>query len=402
MIQHTPMTTSQTQNRRSTTPKKESADSPPRSRAQERIVAALAPKPALGRVRLPEHLGVHEAPRKRAFAIRTPAQATLVGVLSLLLIAVLFAVVMAIGIYGFGWNGRFTSTVIERVPFPIAAMGMKLVPIRAFRSDIKTSKHFYEAQAATMGGYPQPSDERLAILALDHRIRQTYIETVAAREGFTVSQEAIDAELTATIEKTGGQAAFEESIKALYDWSLDAFKTEVLRPYLLRQKVQEWLDGNATFRSEARERAEAMRAKIAADGKNFDAVAEQESDSDTIDLGFFAEGDAPQEFWDALKAIQPGETSAVVELPNAFAIAQLTERIDDKEEGIRIRAKRIIILVQDLDAWVDLELKDKHVLVFDRKLRWNQETRHVEERPSKQPVNASPPAAATTNSPAIP
>lgn len=362
----------------------------PKIRAAAKRPVPVPPHPSVG---LPPHL------ESRRTTFRLPRMALVV--LGVAGACVLFLVVMGVGVYAYGWNDSFTNGFLRTVPYPVASVRSDLVSLREFRGDVATLRYYYDQQAESSGQFPRPSDDRLRMLALDRLVKTVFLQDRAQREGVTISEADVDAELAKNIEQAGSRENIERSLQELYNWSLDDFRSKILRPFLLREKMQEHLNQDATASSAAKARAESALARVRAGNESFDAVAEEVSDDPVIDLGFFGGGETTEAFEQAVQALEPGATSDIVQTQFGFHIIQLVEKIEDPEQGIQYHAKHMLIKVKDLDQWIAEELRGTKVVVFDRTLRWNKDQAVIELRqePAQElPANVN----ATTNTPITP
>src|SRR4029079_739555 len=133
-----------------------------------------------------------------------------------------------------------------------------------------------------------------------------------------------------------GQAPVtDEAIEEYYVLNEDEFKTEetVSARHILK-KVDSDADENA--KAAARDAITKVKARIDA-GEDFAKVAEEESQDEGSaknggDLGSFGRGKMVQPFEDAAFALQPGQTSDIVESPFGFHLIQV---YDHKAAGTR-------------------------------------------------------------------
>jgi parvulin-like peptidyl-prolyl isomerase len=175
-------------------------------------------------------------------------------------------------------------------------------------------------------------------LALDNMIDDMLVMQDAAKQGVTVSDAELDAELQKGISSAGGQAKFEEQLKREGQTLEEARNT--LRTQLVYLKMRDRVVGNLQTAEQVHARhilvnsqatAQALRAQIQA-GADFGQVAQQSS-QDTLtraaggDLGWFARGTLPaKEVEDAAFALQPGQLSEVIQSAFGYHLVQVLER----------------------------------------------------------------------------
>ena len=175
-------------------------------------------------------------------------------------------------------------------------------------------------------------------LALDNMIDDVLVMQEAARQGITVSDAELDAELQKIISSVGGQAKFEEQIKIAGQTPDEARSMQ--RMQMLYLKMRDRVVGNLQTAEQVHARhilvdspatAQALLAQIEA-GADFGQIAQQSS-MDTLtranggDLGWFARGALPaKEVEDAAFALQPGQVSGVVQSAFGYHLVQVLER----------------------------------------------------------------------------
>lgn len=177
---------------------------------------------------------------------------------------------------------------------------------------------------------------QLRLQMLDAMIDQALIEQTAARNGISVSEEHVEAEMTRLIGEDA--AKFEEWLKA-NGLTRDSFKAQ-LQQQLLSAAFQEYVVGSAppvVEQAHARHilvmsEAEAMDllVKLRA-GQGFATLAKQYSQdkgSSDIggDLGFFPRSVMPIEIEAVAFALSPGQTSGVVKTDFGYHIVEVVEK----------------------------------------------------------------------------
>lgn len=175
-------------------------------------------------------------------------------------------------------------------------------------------------------------------LTLDNMIDDVLVMQEAAKQGITVSDAELDAEMQKIIASLGGQAKFEEQLK-IAGQTLDEARS-MQRMQMLYLKMRDRVVGNLQTAEQVHARhilvdsqatAQALLAQIQA-GADFGQIAQQSS-QDTLtranggDLGWFARGALPaKEVEDVAFALQPGQMSGVVQSAFGYHIVQVLER----------------------------------------------------------------------------
>jgi len=188
---------------------------------------------------------------------------------------------------------------------------------------------------------PDTQEGKAALLQLrrqilDAMIDQALIEQAAVREGISISEEKIEAEMTRL---TGDDVAkFEEWLKA-NGLTRDNFKVQLQRQ-LLAAAFQEHILGSqppVVEQVHARHilvlsEAEAMDVLVKLhSGESFASLAKQYSQDKNSsdlggDLGFFPRGVMPPEIEAVAFALAPGQTSGIVKTSFGYHIIEVVEK----------------------------------------------------------------------------
>lgn len=242
-----------------------------------------------------------------------------------------------------------TTTAVAPSPTAISERPLAAVvdgqPI--FLADYQEEAARFEAAMAEQG-FDLESEDGKAMLAqmrrqvLDSMIEQVLIEQAAAQEGVAVSEEELERVIQESIEEGGGQASFEEWLRTS-DLIYEDFREEI-RFQLLAQAIFERITGSVPTTGEqvharhilvqTEAEAQAILTRLQA-GEDFAALASQLSQDENTkeaggDLGFFHQGQLiSPELEGAAFALQPGQTSGVVQSQFGYHIVQVLEKTPD-------------------------------------------------------------------------
>ncbi len=180
--------------------------------------------------------------------------------------------------------------------------------------------------------------EQVKQLTLDNMIDDVLVMQDAAKQGISISDAEVDAEIQKGISAAGGQAKFEEQLKRDGQTLEDA--RNMVRTQLLYQKMLAKVAGNLQTAEQVHARhilvnsqavAQALLEQIRA-GADFGQLAQQASLDTTTranggDLGWFPRGKlVAKELEDAAFALQPGQVSEVIQSALGYHIVQTLER----------------------------------------------------------------------------
>ena len=195
-------------------------------------------------------------------------------------------------------------------------------------------------QRGVTANTPQGKDEleQIKQQTLDNMIDDVLVMQDAAKQGISVSDAEVEAEIQKGISTAGGQAKFEEQLKSQNQTLDDARNT--VRIQLLYQKMLAKVVGNIQtaeevhardIRVDSQAKAQDILTQIRA-GTDFAQLARQFSQNTETaqnggDLGWFPRGKLTEkEVEDAAFNLQPGQVSEVIQSALGYHIIQTLER----------------------------------------------------------------------------
>ncbi len=313
---------------------------------------------------------------------------------------VLVLLLVSVGLYAFGWKTPLLTKTASFVHLPVLAVNARPVAYGNFQDDVKTLTHYYEKQSdlnPTL--FPMPPQSTIEAVVLTKLVKDVMTEQLARREGVSVTSADIDAEYSKVQEQSGNPEGIEANIKELYDWDIPTFKEKVIRPYLIRSKIQEKLSANADLNAEAKTLSEAVLARVKNGTESFEEIAKQFSQDESTgsnggDLGFFGPGEMVEPFEQAVAALEPGEVSDIVQTEFGYHIIKLIEKSDDSDGNPSYHAAHILIKTKTVDSYLSDELGKGSVWVLLKGYDWDATQTIVLPEGSDASVNAN----ANTNS----
>lgn len=244
-------------------------------------------------------------------------------------------------------NSKFMYRLTQLVPVPVASVDGENVRyseyLKKYRSDIFSLVQQEQINLKSTDGKRQA--EYYKRKELDSVTKDAYVNKLAREKRITVSRAEIDNFITRTVNsKSISLEAYEKTVlRNFYDWSLDEYRG-VVKARLLTQKVSFAID------AQAKERANALAAQVAAPGADFAKIATENSDDMATKQNGGDAGSLPLDNQDAngliaaAQKLTPGQVSAPIQGADGYYIIKLTEKSDSA-----VRYSQIKVGLTELD-----------------------------------------------------
>lgn len=303
----------------------------------------------------------------------------LLPIVSVVAVAVVTAVVFAIGAYGFSWRGAFARTVLKTVPYPVVIANTTWIPLNDFYEDQETISHYLQQTAPD-----QPRDENINSSLLNRLVYDSVLAGLAKKNDVEVTEADMETKLKEIVDAQEGDESLDTILTNLYGWNTEQFKKKILVPFIQQEKLTAILAADDV--SAVRQRAEEALAAVQNGDRSFEDVAKEYSEDTTAslggDLGYFGRGQMVQAFEDAAFALNAGEVSGIVESEFGFHIIKVEEKITDESKGEQVHARHILLKRPTVDALIAEEMKNATVRVFLTGFQWNTEKNWIEKKES--------------------
>jgi len=284
-----------------------------------------------------------------------------------------------VGLYRYGWNGGVTKVVTKVLPYPAAIVEGRVIRWSEFQEDLTVLERFYEAERGrAVPGSVFPTQEELKKRVLDRLIKDELAYALAERYGVAVSADDVKETYDTTILEqaslgaSGGKARAEaraaETLEELYGLRPSQFKTRVLHPFLVRQKLEAAIREDEALNVEKKKKAEMALAELLS-GKDFKDVALAYSEDPGVtanggDRGMIGRGLLAPEIEAAAFALEDGGTSGVVKSQFGFHVLRVTERQSQNGETTKVHLHEILVRPIQLDDYLEAQQKTASIIIF--------------------------------------
>ncbi|KKR49158.1 MAG: PPIC-type PPIASE domain protein [Candidatus Magasanikbacteria bacterium GW2011_GWC2_40_17] len=228
----------------------------------------------------------------------------------------------------------FTLGVARYIGLPAGFVDGTRVSYVEYIDNLRAVKQYYSTLDAAQA---KPTDEQLNQYVWDMLAHNAVIKKMAAENNIVVTGEEIDKEYQNFIQNFSSETEAGKYVSDQYGWTVDKFKLQMLRPYLLAQKISVSESVGQKMEEKAKPKAEEVLKQIKEGKKSFADLAKEFGEDATKDkggdLGWFGTGVMIKEFEDVVSKMSPGEISDLVKTQFGYHIIKLEEkRLNDKKE----------------------------------------------------------------------
>lgn len=290
-----------------------------------------------------------------------------------------FAAIFGFLLYRYQWRGGVAEVVTKVLPYPAAIVDGRAIRYSDFQNNLTALERFYQDERGrAVAGSVFPSEAEMKRRVLDQLIKDKLTESLAGRYDIVVTSEdaakAYDAAILdqAALGTPSGKAKAEaraaDTLQAMYGLRTSQFKTAILQPFLIRQKLEQAIQGDEALNGENRKKAEAALAEILA-GKSFKETALAYSEDPGVsstggDRGMIGRGLLPPEVEAAAFALKPGTTSGVVKSAFGYHVLRVTDRQQQDGQVTKVHLYEILVRPIQLDDYLEVRKKSASIILF--------------------------------------
>lgn len=162
----------------------------------------------------------------------------LVGVTIILTLAILYVIVVGVGLYGFHWRYNFVKTTAEIVPYPAGWVNVFPIRFGEVFAEEAPAKKFYQQTGSAV-----PSEATLESQAMDFLVRVKVVQEYAGLYKVSVPVSDVKSSLNTLYQQNGGQQSFEQILNQYYGYTpKDIYNLVYLS--LMQQKLNDYYDQN--------------------------------------------------------------------------------------------------------------------------------------------------------------
>lgn len=301
----------------------------------------------------------------------------LVGLGSLLAVGlVIFLGVILYRVYWRVATDSFTVGVAKALRLPAAKVGSTVVYYGDYVNDLRAINVMRAYDAKVNGPGAALTDEKMSDQVLWRLANNILVNQVARQYQVTVSDDEVNEAKKAIVSKFKDSASADAETISRYGWDMNTYAANVIRPYLLQEKVAKAIEADTNLLAKSKSLAEEVLTKVKAGG-DFVELAKQYGQDGTAaqggDLGWFPKGAMVPEFENAIWPLKAGEVAqTVVETQFGFHVVKMEERKvekvkDDKGKMVdqeQVHARHIIFRLPSLAQFLDDSAKQLKPRLF--------------------------------------
>jgi parvulin-like peptidyl-prolyl isomerase len=162
---------------------------------------------------------------------------TIIATGALVFIAVISLIFMW-GVYNRHWEGPIVGTVVSVVPMPAGRLAGQPALVRDYMRDVRSIEKFLSSEEAKQQGVARAITMEDRKQALERLLKELALEELAFIRKIEITDEQMNEAIALEFNPEGAQEQeFEAHLMETYGWTLDDFKSHVVRPALLTRHL---------------------------------------------------------------------------------------------------------------------------------------------------------------------
>ncbi len=263
------------------------------------------------------------------------------------------------------------SGIANLIPYPAGIVNSHVLTIAELRRDVAAMNRYFVVQADEedfFGNIPKGDD--VQSIVWDRFVQDSLLFDIADRYGLEVTNEMLQDQLDAIIEESGDFDNFKSRIALLYGWSVETFTERVIKPFVLREALSGKIFRDKKLRQSRLDLARELVKQLQENPNSFEELAREYSEDELTRedggyLGTFKQGTLAPALNDALKNLNTGEVSDIVETGEGYEIIQLLDRTP-ANGSFNISARRLLIRYPTLELLLKQERENATIYRFVR------------------------------------
>jgi hypothetical protein len=244
---------------------------------------------------------------------------------------------------------------------------------REYLVQAQGAKHAADLLQGSTGGFYQSAGDP-TVVAASTMIRAATAERLIHQHGVRVTAADVQQAYQAQLLQIGNAEQVTAMIQRLYGWTPDQFKTFVIRPAVVQDKLQEFYAFDPASSATASRQATSVLQIVKTSADSFESLAKKYSEDVYAvkggDLGFVKPGELAKEIEDAAFSQDVNTVSDIIHTKYGFHIIKPIER--KTVDGVdQVHLLQITVLTPSADDKISTTLQSTRVTLFTPHLVWD-------------------------------
>jgi len=239
-----------------------------------------------------------------------------------------------------------TRTSSSLIPYPAVIINWSPITVDKVLDQHQGLMTYYESGMAEEFGIAAPTEAEALSNIIDNLIRKRIMNQMLSERELAYDMDLENNFLDKAIDQAGSTEAFTEMLDSSFGWDTTDFIEYIIEPYVIASILEEDLLNDTEMQAEKRAEIDNAYARLE-NGELFAIVAAEVSDDasgqDEGHIGFYTQEELPEEWGQAVFALEEGKYSEIVETSFAYGLFFVDSYLEEDEV---LRADIYIIGVQ--------------------------------------------------------
>lgn len=252
----------------------------------------------------------------------------------------------------------FVRSVTQVIPYPALSVNGETVTIKEFLVEYDALLRYFQ----DLGEEQTPPANQLEVAIADTLVNKNAIEQLANQYAVTLDEERVEQYYQDVVAGQESQEAFEQNLAETFEWSPEEFRARIVESIVLALQMSEFVLENEELQGPRVELVQSAKTRVQ-NGEDFSTVAKDVHAGFSgieSDLGYVKASIIPKTWASQVNALEVGQATDVIELPEGYAIFKLKERIEAGEDT-QLHLLSITVPKVSLEEVVDDYLKSVKV-----------------------------------------
>ncbi|TAL49734.1 hypothetical protein EPN81_04875 [Patescibacteria group bacterium] len=249
----------------------------------------------------------------------TPKGKLAIGVLAIVVVFIL----VTMQVYARPVTDNLVRTMSGFIPYPALSVDGKTVTIKEFLIEYDALQKYF----GDLGEQAPPSDQ-LEIAIADTLVNKIAIQKLAVEYGVELDTDRVEQYYQDVIAQDG-EEAFAQNLLETFGWTPEEFKTRIVESIVLALQMTDAVLADTQAQQSRKELIDTAYARVQT-GEDFATVAKEVHagfDAIESDLGYVKASVIPDTWASQVTALEEGQITGIVDLPEGYAVFKLEEKI---------------------------------------------------------------------------